>query len=140
FFDSANTSVKDNSVNHKDITRRSRNPMGVCSTRKSCSKTRNNIFVTQRHKGPCALWSRFPDYFFAFPFARGGTFSSTHFRMTSATWRLLVPSIIMCVEPLKIGLPSSSSLTYSALALPCPWPRLALIWSTVVWHCWLVAV
>ena len=42
------------------------------------------------------------DYFLTF-FALGGMFSSDQFRMTSAISRLFVPSIIMCVVPLKTG-------------------------------------
>jgi len=76
--------------------------------------------------------ARLNHYFLlAFP-AFGGTFALTHFNIRSAISRLFESSIIMCVVPLKTGFDSSSSLTYSAFAAPCPVARRALIASTVV--------
>ena len=78
-------------------------------------------------------------FFLAFLFLRT-MFSSAQFRITSATSRLFVPSIIMWVVPLKTGFPSSSKLDVLRLRRSVPAARRALIALTVVWHTALVAV
>ena len=65
------------------------------------------------------------------------TFFSTQPSMMSAISRFFLSSIIMWVTP---RIPMSSSLRYSAFAVPCFAARRALIASTVSWHTVLVAV
>ena len=92
---------------------------------------------------PCRAGSRSRSflYFLVFAFfGLGGTFCPTQFRMTSAISRLFVPEHHHVRRAVEDRIPSSSSLMYSAFAIPLPSARLALIASTVVWHTALDAV